>query len=115
MQGIKLIEETKTDNPWGGKHIIRKMQGYGYDIRIVFDTEGDFPLRQIFFEPTKCKNEFHFLFQPVYNPSFQEKGIESFQPVKLSVEKMDEVATEFDNVKKMFKELDEREEELFRE
>ena len=56
MQGIKLIEETKTDNPWGGKHIIRKMQGYGYDIRIVFDTEGDFPLRQVFFEPTKCKN-----------------------------------------------------------
>lgn len=47
MQGIKLIEETKTDNPWGGKHIIRKMQGYGYDIRIVFDTEGDFPLRQV--------------------------------------------------------------------
>ena len=115
MQGIKMIEETKTDNPWGGKHIIRKMQGYGYDIRIVFDTEGDFPLRQIFFEPTKCKNEFHFLFQPVYNPSFQEKGIESFQPVKLSVKKMDEVAAEFANVKKMFTELDEREEELFRE
>jgi len=115
MQGIKLIEETKTDNPWGGKHIIRKMQGYGYDFRIVFDTEGDFPLRQVFFEPTKCKNEFQFLFKPVYNPSFQEKGIESISTVKLNVEKLDEITAEFVNIKEMFHELKEREAELFHE
>lgn len=79
MQGIKLIEETKTDNPWGGKHIIRKMQGYGYDIRIVFDTEGDFPLRQVFFEPTKCKNEFHFYSNRYIIHHFRKKALRASQ------------------------------------
>ena len=65
--------------------------------------------------PTKCKNEFHFLFKPVYNPSFQEKGIESISTVKLNVEKLDEITAEFVNIKEMFHELKEREAELFHE
>ena len=70
---------------------------------------------KFFFEPTKCKNEFHFLFKPVYNPSFQEKGIESISTVKLNVEKLDEITAEFVNIKEMFHELKEREAELFHE
>lgn len=79
MQGIKLIEETKTDNPWGGKHIIRKMHGYGYDIRIVFDTEGDFPLRQVFFEPTKCKMNSIFYSNRYIIHHFRKKALRASQ------------------------------------
>ncbi len=115
MYQLKVIKEEKTSNPDGGKHIIRILQGYGYDVRLVFDTGEEFTEKHVSILPTKCKNEFHFIFKPVYDPLFNDKRIESYSAVNLSEADMDQIIEEYTNVKELFHELDDRKEELFYE
>lgn len=58
MYQLKVIKEEKTSNPDGGKHIVRILQGYGYDVRLVFDTGEEFTEKHVSILPTKCKMNF---------------------------------------------------------
>ena len=103
----------KISNPDGGKYIVRLLLGYGYDVRIVFDTGEEFTEKHVSILPTKCKNEFHFAFKPVYDPLFDDKRIESYSAVSLTETDMDQVVEEYTNVKELFHELNKRKEGLF--
>ena len=68
MYQLKVMKEEKTSNPDGGKHIVRILQGYGYDVRLVFDIESysavnlsETDMDQIIEEYANVKELFHEL------------------------------------------------------
>ena len=73
MQGIKLIEETKTDNPWGGKHIIRKMQG------LFLIRKETFHYDKFFLNQQNAKMNSIFYSNRYIIHHFRKKALRAFQ------------------------------------